>query len=76
VSFLNDVLVYVIPTEVEESLTISVLGPLVSTEIFRDVSASLDMNNGQYSKSLSPHIRGAKDSANNSGPLSTETETY
>ncbi|MEY2543034.1 MAG: hypothetical protein QOE81_495 [Verrucomicrobiota bacterium] len=75
-SFLTDVLVYVIPIEVEESLTISVLGPLVSTEIFRDVSTSLDMTNGQYSKSLSPHMRGAKDSANNSGPLSTEKEMY
>ena len=39
-SFLTNVLVYVIPTEVEESLTISVLDPLVSTEIFRDVSRS------------------------------------
>ncbi len=33
----------VIPSEVEESLTISVLDLLVSTEISRDVSTLLDM---------------------------------
>ena len=35
--------VSVIPTEVEESLTISVLAKYVGTEISRDVSTSLDM---------------------------------
>jgi hypothetical protein len=34
---------FVIPTEVEESLTISVVVSLFSTEISRDVSTPLDM---------------------------------
>jgi hypothetical protein len=37
------VIIFVIPTEVEESLTISVVVSSVSSEIFRDVSTSLDM---------------------------------
>ena len=36
---------FVIPPEVEESLTVSVSEQLGSTEIFRDVSTSLDMTN-------------------------------
>ena len=38
---------FVIPTEAEESLTISVVASSVSTEIFGDVSTSLDMTESE-----------------------------
>jgi hypothetical protein len=63
--------VYVIPTEVEESLTISVLDPFVSSETFRDVSTSLDMTKDRYSKSLSPAGAGER-LRNNVMSLTTE----
>src|ERR1044072_4435535 len=48
-------MLYVIPTEVEESLTVPVLANAVSTEILRDVSTSLDMTGRRRARDRGPH---------------------